>query len=335
LTSLLFEEYAPLLWRHGLPPAYVLQEPGVEYDHAWIPWGSTRALFIGGATNEFKLGPEVEAIVAEAHARGLWVHMGRVNSLRRLAYAASIGCDCKPTKPREHSPVPTPTRPSTRDTSPAAAVTPLEASHDASPVRRDPQHGSWARIPPPNTRPSRNPPRRHQPHAHPRSPTPIAPDHQAQGAEPMIFKVHVPGAPSYEIGDEIWQQPLDEAIRAEAQTIADHAGSDLLQSPDQAHRDQLREQIIAAMTNALVHVGDLYRAPDGVLYSLIDDPPIDAEGEQATIADMPADTPPTVEALSLGSCPQPQTSQLGSTHKDADAGVGMKVARAATAPAAS
>ena len=89
------------------------------------------------------------------------------------------------------------------------------------------------------------------------------------------------------------------------------------------------------MTNALVHVGDLYRAPDGVLYSLIDDPPIDAEGEQATIADMPADTPPTVEALSLGSCPQPQTSQLGSTHKDADAGVGMKVARAATAPAAS
>ncbi len=32
LTSLLFEEYAPLLWRHGLPPAYLLQEPGVEYD---------------------------------------------------------------------------------------------------------------------------------------------------------------------------------------------------------------------------------------------------------------------------------------------------------------
>src|SRR5450755_2549545 len=39
LTSLLFEEYAPLLWRHGLPPAYVLQEPGVEYDRWWIPWG--------------------------------------------------------------------------------------------------------------------------------------------------------------------------------------------------------------------------------------------------------------------------------------------------------
>ena len=52
-----------------------------------------RALFIGGATNEFKLGPEVEAIVAEGRQRGIWIHMGRVNSLRRLVYAASIGCD--------------------------------------------------------------------------------------------------------------------------------------------------------------------------------------------------------------------------------------------------
>jgi hypothetical protein len=93
LTSMLFEEYAPLLWSHGLPPAYVLQEPGVEYDDSWIPWGAMRALFIGGATTEFKLGPQVEAIVAEARSRGVWVHMGRVNSLRRLAYAASIGCD--------------------------------------------------------------------------------------------------------------------------------------------------------------------------------------------------------------------------------------------------
>jgi hypothetical protein len=91
---MLFEEYAPLLWSHGLAPAYVLQEPGVEYDRWWIPWGSLGALFIGGATNQFiKLGPEVEQLVAEARARNVWVHMGRVSSLRRLAYAASIGCD--------------------------------------------------------------------------------------------------------------------------------------------------------------------------------------------------------------------------------------------------
>jgi hypothetical protein len=31
--------------------------------------------------------------VSEARARGVWVYMGRVNSLRRLAYAAAIGCD--------------------------------------------------------------------------------------------------------------------------------------------------------------------------------------------------------------------------------------------------
>ncbi len=93
LTSLLFEEYAPVFWRHDLPPAYVLPEPGVEYERSWIPWGSIGALFIGCASNQFKLGPEVEAIVAEASQRKIWTHMGRVNSLRRLAYAASIGCD--------------------------------------------------------------------------------------------------------------------------------------------------------------------------------------------------------------------------------------------------
>ena len=74
LTSMLFDEYAPLLSRRGLPPAYVLQEPGVEYEHSWIPWGSMRALFIGGATTTFKLGPEVEAIVSEARARGVGSH---------------------------------------------------------------------------------------------------------------------------------------------------------------------------------------------------------------------------------------------------------------------
>ena len=31
--------------------------------------------------------------MAEAKARLKWVHMGRVNSLRRLRYASAIGCD--------------------------------------------------------------------------------------------------------------------------------------------------------------------------------------------------------------------------------------------------
>ena len=87
----------------------------------------------------------------------------------------------------------------------------------------------------------------------------------------MILKVHLHGAASYDVGDEIWQESLADAIHAEAETIASYAGSDLLESPDQAHRDALRDRIVDEMTSALVSVGDRYRAPDGVLYSLIEE----------------------------------------------------------------
>lgn len=53
---------------------------------------SAGAFFIGG-DDDWKLGPDARSLVAEAKARGLWVHMGRVNTLRRLRYAALIGCD--------------------------------------------------------------------------------------------------------------------------------------------------------------------------------------------------------------------------------------------------
>jgi hypothetical protein len=86
----------------------------------------------------------------------------------------------------------------------------------------------------------------------------------------VLLRVHLPGAAECEIGDEIWQQSLADAIAAEAQTIADHAGPELLPSPDQELRDALRDQIIHAMTRALVGVGDEYQAPDGVRYSLVE-----------------------------------------------------------------
>ena len=85
----------------------------------------------------------------------------------------------------------------------------------------------------------------------------------------VILNVHVQGALPYDIGDEIWQVSLADAITAEAETIAGYAGADLLEAPDQAHRHALRERIVRDMTSALVSVGDRYRAPDGVLYSLI------------------------------------------------------------------
>jgi len=88
----------------------------------------------------------------------------------------------------------------------------------------------------------------------------------------MILKIHLPGAAPYHVGDEIWQHSLEDAIAAEAQTIAQNAGSDLLQSPAPEHREQLRLQVIAEMTRTLIDVGDSYRAPDGILYSLVDEP---------------------------------------------------------------
>jgi hypothetical protein len=87
----------------------------------------------------------------------------------------------------------------------------------------------------------------------------------------MILKVHLQGAASYDVGDEIWQETLADAIQAEAETIASYAGSDPLQSSDQAQRNALRDRIVGEMTSALVSVGDRYDAPDGVLYSLIEE----------------------------------------------------------------
>jgi hypothetical protein len=47
----------------------------------------------------------------------------------------------------------------------------------------------------------------------------------------LMLRVHVPGAEPDEIGDEIWQTSLAEAIAAEAEAIAENAGADLLESP--------------------------------------------------------------------------------------------------------
>jgi hypothetical protein len=114
----------------------------------------------------------------------------------------------------------------------------------------------------------------------------------------MILNVHVPGAHPYDVGDEIWQEALEDAIRAEAETIASYAGSELLESPDQSHRDALRDQVIAEMTRALVGVGDTYRAPDGVLYSLTDG---EEDERAAKENDTPAASPSPSQAVIMTS----------------------------------
>lgn len=73
----------------GIPAAYVLQN-GARADR--LPWDHFDVLFIGG-DDAFKLGATARAIVREAKERGKHVHMGRVNSLKRIRYANAIGCD--------------------------------------------------------------------------------------------------------------------------------------------------------------------------------------------------------------------------------------------------
>lgn len=71
-------------------PVALVAQNGLE--DLVVPWDDFDALFIGGDT-AWKLGPAARGLVGEARRRDKWVHMGRVNSLRRLRYAAAIGCD--------------------------------------------------------------------------------------------------------------------------------------------------------------------------------------------------------------------------------------------------
>jgi hypothetical protein len=86
-TLELWHQWSPLISAAGQPAAFVLQD-GATWDE--VP--SEVPLFIGG-TNEFKLGYDCAALVRCAKYERRWVHMGRVNSAKRMAYAASIGCD--------------------------------------------------------------------------------------------------------------------------------------------------------------------------------------------------------------------------------------------------
>lgn len=73
----------------GFKAAYVVQD-GETPDQ--VDWDQLDAIFIGGST-EWKLSDAAADLAREAKKRGKWVHMGRVNSLKRIRFAQSIGCD--------------------------------------------------------------------------------------------------------------------------------------------------------------------------------------------------------------------------------------------------
>lgn len=88
-TLALAADSLPQVRSWGFPAALVLQD-GMTPDS--VPWQLCDAVFVGAST-AWKLGPVAHSICNEAHQRGKWVHMGKVNTKRRLRLAASWDCD--------------------------------------------------------------------------------------------------------------------------------------------------------------------------------------------------------------------------------------------------
>lgn len=82
------EPVLPQIRALGYSAALVAQD-GVE--ECPIDWTAFDAWFVGGTT-KWKLSSPSYALMAEARARGKHVHMGRVNSWRRVRTAAVAGC---------------------------------------------------------------------------------------------------------------------------------------------------------------------------------------------------------------------------------------------------
>lgn len=73
----------------GLRPAFVLQD-GITAET--VPWDEDIAVFVGGTT-EFKESDHARSLIGIAKARGVWVHVGRVNGRRRYQMMLKAGAD--------------------------------------------------------------------------------------------------------------------------------------------------------------------------------------------------------------------------------------------------
>jgi hypothetical protein len=103
-TLALFERWQPVLqsvWatvdegdvEPGQPvhqPVALVAQDGLE--RLPVPWEHLQALFIGGSTR-WKLGPHAAALIRQAKQHGKWVHVGRVNTLRRIQWFKALGVD--------------------------------------------------------------------------------------------------------------------------------------------------------------------------------------------------------------------------------------------------
>jgi hypothetical protein len=82
-----WREWEPELRAAGVPVAFVLQD---GQERCELP--AADSYFVGGSTR-WKLSEAAGDLAGEAKRRGALLHMGRVNSLRRLALAHDLGCD--------------------------------------------------------------------------------------------------------------------------------------------------------------------------------------------------------------------------------------------------
>ena len=78
--------WLPRIRALGYPAAFVAQDGATPNN---MPWNEFDALFIGGST-DFKLSQTAVDIAVEAKRRGMWVHVGRVNSRRRFLRFTSV-----------------------------------------------------------------------------------------------------------------------------------------------------------------------------------------------------------------------------------------------------
>jgi hypothetical protein len=91
-TLALAHLWKPELDQRGLPAAFVLQNGVEQAFFSDIP--AVPAFFIGG-DDQFKMGAWVQNFGPELKRSSpkTWLHLGRVNSIKRLRYALRICCD--------------------------------------------------------------------------------------------------------------------------------------------------------------------------------------------------------------------------------------------------
>lgn len=88
-TLALFQQWRDEVALTGHPLALVGQDGAEDCE---IPWDEFGAWFVGGST-EWKLSQASADLCQEAKRRGKWVHIGRVNSRRRMEVSHSFGAD--------------------------------------------------------------------------------------------------------------------------------------------------------------------------------------------------------------------------------------------------